>query len=127
MLAADNYANMFEIAVRSAEKLSQRFGTSYSVGIAANVLYPMSGTSFDWVKNYTNTRISYLIELRDMGEFGFLLPASQIIPNNLEVMDGLIEMDKTTKLLGYYTTADASKIFYSLSVVIFGLMAILVV
>jgi hypothetical protein len=62
----------------------------------------MSGTTFDWAKYNTNTKLSYLFELRDMGQYGFLLPPSQIIPNSLEIMDGLVEMDRVARSLGYY-------------------------
>ncbi|KAH9643010.1 hypothetical protein HF086_013571 [Spodoptera exigua] len=97
-----NYADMYEIAIKSADAVAKRYGTQYRVGLSANVMYPMSGGSFDWVKHEVNVPISYLIELRDLGEYGFLLPAEQIIPTALETMDGLIEMDKNTKALGYY-------------------------
>lgn len=62
----------------------------------------MSGTSFDWVKNNTDVPVCYLIELRDLGEFGFLLNREQIIPTAVEIMAALLEMDKTTKEIGYY-------------------------
>ncbi|XP_072929534.1 uncharacterized protein [Epargyreus clarus] len=100
VLLANNYADMYEIAIRSAERLERRYGTHYRVGVSADILYKMSGSSFDWVKYYADVPVSYLIELRDLGEYGFLLPPEQIIPNNLEIMDGLLEMDKTTRLLG---------------------------
>ncbi|XP_030028980.2 zinc carboxypeptidase [Manduca sexta] len=103
-----NYADMYEIAKRGADAVSRRFGTSYRVGVAADVLYPMSGSSFDWVKLVTDIPVSYLVELRDMGEYGFLLPPEQIIPNNLEIMDGIIEMDRTTRILGYYSAGVAN-------------------
>ncbi|VVC97744.1 unnamed protein product [Leptidea sinapis] len=103
VLEADNYSDMYEIAVRGAEKAKERYNTTYRVGIAAEILYPMSGTSFDWVKHEANVAVSYLIELRDLGEYGFLLPPAQIIPNSLEIMDALIEMDRVTRLLGYYS------------------------
>ncbi|CAH2241667.1 jg26967 [Pararge aegeria aegeria] len=102
VLLAKNYADMFEISIRGAEKLEQRFGTKYRVGVSADIMYPMSGTSFDWVKHTTNIPVSLLIELRDLGRYGFLLPAEEIIPNNLEIMDALLEMDRTTRRLGYY-------------------------
>ncbi|CAG4957122.1 unnamed protein product [Colias eurytheme] len=103
VLKADNYGDMFEIAARGAAKLRQRFGTVYRYGIAHDTLYVMSGTSFDWVKQETNIPVSYLIELRDLGEYGFLLPPEQIIPNNLEIMDALVEMDRVTRQMGYYS------------------------
>lgn len=81
---------------------------------------PMSGTNFDWVKNATNVSISFLIELRDLGEYGFLLPPEQIIPNNLEIMDALLEMDRTTRKLGYYSGTQS--IICSFSVILLGVL-----
>lgn len=51
----------------------------------------VSGSTFDWVKGETNVPIVYLFELRDIGEYGFLIPPEfNILPNNEEIMDGLI-------------------------------------
>lgn len=44
----------------------------------------------DWVKGTYGTPIAYTYELRDLGQFGFLLPAEQIIPSALETLDSLI-------------------------------------
>lgn len=63
----------------------------------------MSGTSFDWVKYSTDVPMAFLIELRDLGEYGFLLPPEQITPTCLEIMDFLVEVDSTTRKLGYYS------------------------
>ncbi|XP_026743018.1 zinc carboxypeptidase-like [Trichoplusia ni] len=122
-LLSGNYGDMFEIAVRGSDAMRRRNGTEYRVGLSVHVLYPMSGSSFDWVKYYTNVPISYLIELRDLGEYGFLLPPEQIIPTALENMDGLIEMDRTARSLRYYAhTSGASRVLVSAVVVAFGIV-----
>lgn len=82
----------------------------------------MSGTSFDWVKNNTNVAVSLLIELRDVGEYGFLLPPEQIIPNNLEIMDALLEMDQTTRRIGYYSVSGTNTLVYSFVIVVFSMI-----
>lgn len=82
----------------------------------------MSGTSFDWVKNNTNVAVSLLIELRDVGEYGFLLPPEQIIPNNLEIMDALLEMDQTTRRIGYYSVSGTNTLVYSFVIVVFSVI-----
>ncbi|CAH2094783.1 unnamed protein product [Euphydryas editha] len=125
VLTSGNYANMYELAIRGAEKLGSRYGTNYGAGVAGNVLYPMSGTTFDWAKNATNVPFSYLIELRDMGDYGFLLPAEQIIPNSLEIMDALLEMDKTAIALGYYYSSSHT-ILSSIGIICVGLLIILI-
>lgn len=62
----------------------------------------VSGSSFDWVKGVAEVPIVYLFELRDVGDYGFLLPPEDIIKNNEEMMACLVEMDRATKDLGYY-------------------------
>ncbi|XP_073950183.1 zinc carboxypeptidase-like [Choristoneura fumiferana] len=105
VLEAPNYADMFEVAIRAADKLEARHGTRYTVGTSLEILYAVSGSSFDWVKGVANVPIVYLFELRDVGLYGFLLPPEDIIPNNEEIMDSLVEMDRVTRQLGYYTAA----------------------
>lgn len=64
-------------------------GVMYSIGPLSTSLYVGSGFALDWA--YSNAQIthSYLAELRDKGFYGFLLPASQIIPTAAETWDGL--------------------------------------
>ncbi|XP_046971388.1 zinc carboxypeptidase-like [Vanessa cardui] len=102
VLEADNYGDLFEIAVKGAEKLKERYNTTYSVGTSADILYEVTGSGFDWVKGAARVPLVFLFELRDLGEYGFLLPPEQIIPNNKEVMDALVEMDKVARQIGYY-------------------------
>lgn len=59
--------------------------------------------------------IVYLFELRDVGEYGFLLPPELIIANNEEIVAGLVEMDRVARQIGYYSysTDSGGKIIYS--------------
>lgn len=79
----------------------------------------MSGTSFDWVKHEFDVPVVYLVELRDLGEYGFLLPQDQIIPNSLEIMDMMLEMDRVTKNMKYYRN-DASLVYHYFIVISFS-------
>lgn len=56
----------------------------------------------DWVKMNYKTPIAFTYELRDRGRSGFLLPANQIAPNCLEVMDSIIAMFEEGEKLGYF-------------------------
>jgi len=78
-----------EIGGRASRALEQRYGTKFIVGNVVDLLYVASGGSFDWVKGVHNTKLVLEYELRDKGTYGFLLPAAQIIPSGLEVMDSL--------------------------------------
>lgn len=62
-------------------------GHSYVTGQGSIALYVAGGASKDWFYNDFNAT-SYTIELRDTGEFGFLLPESQIIPTQDEAWAG---------------------------------------
>jgi hypothetical protein len=63
-------------------------GATYKAGPIAGLLYVASGGSVDWV--YGNNGIcSCTIELRDRGQFGFVLPEDQILPTAIENLDGI--------------------------------------
>ncbi len=58
-------------------------GMNYVFGPIYSTIYPASGVSVDWVygANLAQRKIMALtIELRDTGNYGFLLPKEQIIP-----------------------------------------------
>jgi hypothetical protein len=61
-------------------------GPHYTVGPAANTLYPASGGSDDWAKGMAKFKYSYTIELRDNGRYGFVLPAAYIQPTATEAL-----------------------------------------
>ncbi|XP_065833344.1 carboxypeptidase B-like isoform X2 [Oscarella lobularis] len=60
-------------------------------------LYPATGTAIDWFYGPEATEMnkgyrsaSYAIELRDTGDYGFLLPPDQIIPNGEEMLAAIL-------------------------------------
>ncbi|XP_046410685.1 zinc carboxypeptidase-like [Neodiprion fabricii] len=97
----DNYDELYEIGIITAEALQQRYGTTYTVGNIAETIYVATGASVDWVKATYNTPITYIYELRDLGQWGFLLPAAQIIPTGEETLDSLVAMFKAAKARGH--------------------------
>lgn len=60
-----------------------------------------SGSSRDWVKGVHNINVTYTIEFRDKEQYGFLLPPDQILPNSLEMYDGVKAIVKESRALGY--------------------------
>lgn len=90
----DNYDVTYPIGLKAADSLATRYGTKYNVGNVAETIYVASGGSPDWVKGTFETPLVYTYELRDLGEYGFLLPAEQIIPTALETLDSLITADR---------------------------------
>lgn len=59
------------------------------MGPAASTLYPASGGSDDWAKGVIKMKYAYTIELRDQGQYGFVLPASYIQPTAREAFAAL--------------------------------------
>jgi len=48
-----------------------------------------SGSSIDWAYDKANAKIAFALELRDTGQYGFILPPSQIKPACLETWAGI--------------------------------------
>jgi hypothetical protein len=59
------------------------FGSSYEAGQTSTILYIASGTASDWSYG-TLDAFGYGLECRDTGQFGFALPANQILANAQE-------------------------------------------
>jgi len=64
-------------------------GTSYT-SQAIWQLYLSAGSSCDWWLNEAHIPLSYGIELRDTGSYGFVLPAIQIIPTGEETFAAVV-------------------------------------
>jgi hypothetical protein len=64
-----------------------------------------TGGSVDWVKEHLQVPLVYCYELRDLGNFGFLLPTDQILPSNEETMDSVLEIIHQAKRFGYMNNA----------------------
>ena len=58
-------------------------------GQSRDILYPSGGTSKDYLVDAWDVPLSWTWELRDTGEYGFLLPENQIEPQWDEVKLGL--------------------------------------
>ena len=70
------------LAVDMVDAIYSQYLKSYTPQ-PAHDLYIASGTAQDWTYDGANC-LSYTIELRDTGEFGFILPADQIRPTGEE-------------------------------------------
>jgi len=52
----------------------------------------MSGLSIDYLAGVFRKPVVYLYELRDRGQYGFLLPPELIIPTAEETLDSLVAL-----------------------------------
>ncbi|XP_018325364.1 carboxypeptidase B-like [Agrilus planipennis] len=86
----DNYYEQYAIARMAADELEAYNGTEYFVGNIAEIIYVATGGSLDWVKATHGTRLTYGFELRDQGQYGFLLPPDQIIDTGEETLNAVM-------------------------------------
>lgn len=71
------------IAIAYRDAVASVHGKNYTQGQTSRTLYTASGVSNDYFYNLYRFP-AYAIELRDTGEFGFLLPEDQILPTQQE-------------------------------------------
>ena len=64
-------------------------GVQYEIGPLSTSLYVGSGFGIDFAYEKCGIEHSYLVELRDKGLHGFVLPADQIMPTARETYAGL--------------------------------------
>ena len=61
----------------------------YTCKIVFHISDPSSGTSRDWAAGVPQIPFVYTTELRDTGEYGFVLPPNQVRPTAEETWAGL--------------------------------------
>ncbi|KAI8909608.1 hypothetical protein EDD86DRAFT_246975 [Gorgonomyces haynaldii] len=64
-------------------------GVTFTAGTSCKATYPASGTSEDAIYSL-GVKYPFVIELRDTGNYGFLLPASQIVPSGEEIIKAMV-------------------------------------
>ncbi|XP_077791495.1 carboxypeptidase A1-like isoform X1 [Podarcis muralis] len=93
--AADQ-AELDALAQKAVEALTSLHGTKYRYGSIITTIYQASGGTIDWTYEQ-GIKYSYTFELRDTGRYGFMLPASQIIPTAEETWLALMVIMEHTR------------------------------
>ncbi len=76
----DDHATFMELNEAMHDALLAVHGVQYDYGPLYATIYPASGVTVDWA--YADEGVfEFTIEMRDEGQYGFELPADQIIPN----------------------------------------------
>uniref|UniRef100_A0A1I8Q537 Zinc carboxypeptidase A 1 n=1 Tax=Stomoxys calcitrans TaxID=35570 RepID=A0A1I8Q537_STOCA len=88
----EHYGEMMHVAKGYADALARRYGTVFTYGSSATTLYKVSGSGKEWAYGVKGIPIPYTIELRDKGEYGFILPPHMILPVAKECLDGFVGM-----------------------------------
>lgn len=73
-----------ELAKLAVEAIKSVHGKAYQYGPSGPTLYVSSGGSNDYTYGALNVTYSYVVELRDTGRYGFVLPPSEIVPTGEE-------------------------------------------
>ncbi|CAM4511512.1 unnamed protein product [Lepidochelys kempii] len=88
---APDHQELNDLAREAVAALAGLHGTKYTYGSTIDTIYRADGITVDW--SYDNgIKYSYTFELRDTGRYGFLLPASQIIPTAEETWLALMKI-----------------------------------
>ncbi|XP_010341383.1 carboxypeptidase A5 isoform X1 [Saimiri boliviensis] len=74
-----NQRELYNLAKDAVKALYEVHGTEYIFGSISTTLYVASGITVDWAYD-SGIKYAFSFELRDTGHYGFLLPATQIIP-----------------------------------------------
>ncbi|GAB0094440.1 zinc carboxypeptidase-like [Sergentomyia squamirostris] len=98
---APNYDDLYQIGMATADRLKQSHDITYTVQSSFD-LYISTGTSVDWAYGEAGIQVGYTYEMRDIGFYGFILPANQIIPNAIEVLQSMIALLDESERLGYF-------------------------
>ena len=70
-------------------------GKEYTTGQSRDVVgYAAGGTTEDYAYDDLQIPLTWVFELRDTGDYGFLLPSNQIIPTAEELTNAFIQMFK---------------------------------
>ncbi|CAG8973226.1 hypothetical protein HYALB_00006395 [Hymenoscyphus albidus] len=76
------------LATGAARAIEAVYGTDYIAGPLCGTLYQVAGGSIDYAQDVTKAKYVFTIELRDTGNYGFVLPPAQIRPTVLETWQG---------------------------------------
>lgn len=80
-----DYAAQTDFGKKAVAAIQGVNGQQYGEGPIATTIYPASGSSADYTYSHGNIILSYGVELRDTGNYGFVLPPDQIKPQGAEI------------------------------------------
>jgi murein tripeptide amidase MpaA len=84
-----HHSELSELILRVVLAVQKKHNVWYRHGPIATTIYPAAGSSPDWVHEKVGVKHSFIAELRDRGDHGFILPRQQIIPTAEETWEGI--------------------------------------
>ncbi|XP_070144485.1 zinc carboxypeptidase-like [Drosophila kikkawai] len=96
-----NYDDLMAVAKAYADAVAKLpYDTVFQYGSVGGLLYPATGATID-LTYQEGIEITYTVEFRDTGHYGFILPPAHIIPNSEEALAGIMALLEKTEELGY--------------------------
>lgn len=86
---APNNAELQSLAKGTVAAIKAVHGTSFEYGPICSTIYKATGGSVDYANDVVKSDYTFTAELRDTGNYGFVLPASQIVPSGEESFAGV--------------------------------------
>lgn len=83
-------AQLVSLGEQTAQVIEAVNGQNLTTGPTCQTLYAVNGGSLDYVYDVAEADLSYAFELRDQGQFGFVLPPDQIRPTGEEHWQGML-------------------------------------
>ncbi|KAF2176588.1 zinc carboxypeptidase [Zopfia rhizophila CBS 207.26] len=80
-LYADDLGQHTKLAAVTGDAIRETEGKTFTFGPSCSTLYATTGSSVDYIYGAGKADWAYTIELRDVGDFGFVLPPEQIRPS----------------------------------------------
>jgi len=96
-----DYTRMLQLMTPIVNSIASIHGRRYREGNIASTIYVASGSSVDYTYGELGVVYSWAVELRDTGQYGFILPANQIRPQGEEFMAGVMVMANAIKTEWY--------------------------
>ncbi|KAK2145052.1 hypothetical protein LSH36_706g01026 [Paralvinella palmiformis] len=93
----EDWKELDRVGQRATNKIRDTSGADYELGSSTHLLYAAAGVSDDWAKAVAGIKYSYAVELADLGEYGFFMPAELIQPSFDEFWPALPEMSKAVQ------------------------------
>lgn len=87
-MAAKN-TELQSLARGAAAAIKAVHGTSFATGPICSTIYKATGNSVDYANDVVGADYVFTAELRDKGDYGFVLPANQILPSGQEAYAGV--------------------------------------
>ena len=84
-----NNAELQSLAKGAVAAIKAVHGVSFQYGPICSTIYQATGSSVDYVNDVVGSDYTFTSELRDTGNYGFVLPAAQILPSGEEAYAGV--------------------------------------